>query len=184
VVLTHEALRRLLPSTPSKVIDLNAQLKALKGESGENLPSAGLALTSQNLVYVIYTSGSTGRPKGTAMPHRSMVNLMEWHRKVFSTREGQRVLQFAALSFDVAFQETFSTLCSGGTLMLIDEWVRRDPGALLEFLSRQSIERLFVPPLMLQRLAECSQSAHTPTTNLSDVVTAGEQPPFAWLGPA
>ena len=67
------------------------------------------------------------------------------------------MLQFAALSFDVAFQEIFSTLCTGGTLVLLDEWVRRDARALLELLSSQSIERLFVPPLMLQSLAESLQ---------------------------
>ena len=41
--------------------------------------------------------------------------------------ETKRVLQFAALSFDVAFQEIFSTLCTGGALFMIDEWVRSTP---------------------------------------------------------
>ena len=62
------------------------------------------------------------------------------------------MLQFAALSFDVAFQEIFSTLCTGGTLVLLSEWLRRDGRGLLEFLSERRVERLFVPPLMLQSL--------------------------------
>ena len=44
----------------------------------------------------------------------------------------EEVLQFAALSFDVAFQETFSTLCHGGTLVLLDEGVRKDIRALTD----------------------------------------------------
>ena len=102
----------------------------------------GLGVTSESLVYVIYTSGSTGRPKGTAMRHRSVVNLIEWHRSGLGAAEGRRVLQFAALTFDVAFQEIFSTLCAGGTLVLLDEWVRRDPKALLQLLRSRSIHRL------------------------------------------
>src|SRR6185312_10556544 len=94
--------------------------------------------------------------------------------------EGKRVMQFAALSFDVAFQEIFSTLCTGGTLVLIDEWVRRDVRALGELLARRSIHRLFVPPLMLQSLAEqglseLGKSGAETAAPLEDVITAGEQ---------
>jgi acyl-coenzyme A synthetase/AMP-(fatty) acid ligase len=83
------------------------------------------------------------------------------------------------LSFDVAFQETFSTLCTGGTLVLLNEWIRRDAHALSEFLSHHRIQRLFVPPLMLQSLAECAtplgptQLSATPSP-LQEIITAGE----------
>jgi amino acid adenylation domain-containing protein len=176
VVLTHEKLKAVLPETPAEVITLDAKLREISAYADENLSAAGLELSAQNPVYVIYTSGSTGRPKGTAMAHHSMVNLIEWHRKNLPSDEGQRVLQFAALSFDVAFQEIFSTLCTGGTLVLVDEWTRRDAQALAEFLSSRSIQRLFVPPLMLQSLAECFKTAGVvPPGSLQDVITAGEQ---------
>jgi amino acid adenylation domain-containing protein len=175
LVLTQEELRGVLPATQSEVIALDTKLQDISGYVEENLSVAELGLTSRNLVYVIYTSGSTGRPKGTAMAHGSMINLIEWHRENFCNGEGRRVLQFAALSFDVAFQETFTTLCTGGTLMLVQEWMRRDAQALTEFLSSRSIERLFVPPLMLQSLAECCQGTGTVPAALRDVITAGEQ---------
>lgn len=130
---------------------------------------------ADNLLYVIYTSGSTGRPKGTAMPHSSMVNLIEWQRTALPDTTGTRVLQFAALSFDVAFQEIFTTLCSGGTLLLVEEWVRRDVRALFELLRAQRVERLFLPPMMLQALAEYANGAGVAALHLRDVITAGEQ---------
>jgi amino acid adenylation domain-containing protein/thioester reductase-like protein len=175
VVLTHSELRALLPGTKARHVALDTQLREIAGYIEENLRVAELGLTSRNLVYVIYTSGSTGRPKGTAMSHRSMINLIEWHRRTFRVLEGCRVQQFAALSFDVAFQEIFSTLCTGGTLVLLPEWVRRDAMALTEFLSRNDIQRLFVPPLMLQTLAEYSGAMATHPERLQDVITAGEQ---------
>lgn len=176
MVLTQEKLKPLLPPTPVEVIALDAKVIEIETCGGGNILSTALGMTAQNLVYVIYTSGSTGRPKGTAMAHRSMTNLIEWHRNSFYTGEGHRVLQFAPLSFDVAFQETFSTLCTGNTLVLLDEWVRRDTQELAEFLSSQAIQQLFVTPLMLQSLAERFNSATaTYPAGLRDVITAGEQ---------
>jgi amino acid adenylation domain-containing protein len=175
IVLTQSELVPVLPSSRAEVVVLDERLKEIGANIRENLPRSDLGLSPQHLVYVIYTSGSTGRPKGTAMPHRSMVNLIEWHRGTFSRNAGARVLQFAALSFDVAFQETFSTLCTGGTLVLVDEWIRRDARALVAFLREQSIQRLFVPPLMLQSLAESATSAEVVPRSLQDIITAGEQ---------
>jgi amino acid adenylation domain-containing protein len=175
VVLTQKELIATLPQTQAEVIALDELLRNIAGNVKDNLSTLELGLQPRDLVYVIYTSGSTGRPKGTAMAHGSMVNLIEWHRSTFGTEEGTRVLQFAALSFDVAFQETFSTLCTGGTLVLLDEWVRRDARALVAFLSHHSIERLFLPPLMLQSVAEYCRTTGTLPGTLRDVITAGEQ---------
>jgi amino acid adenylation domain-containing protein len=172
LVLTQGSLATLIPST-HEVIQIDTALMAASEHSHEKLESAGVRLTRQNLVYVIYTSGSTGRPKGTAMTHRAMVNLVEWHQKKLPRM--QRVAQFAALSFDVAFQEIFTTLASGGSLVMMDEWIRRDAIALLEFIRINSIQRLFLPPLVLQALAENISDDALPPSCLNDVITAGEQ---------
>ena len=174
-VLTHTKLCAVLPDTDLHVIALDSKLPHIAGYVPDKLPAADLRQCGNDLVYTIYTSGSTGRPKGTAMRHCSMVNLIEWHRRTLSAAGGRRVLQFAALGFDVAFQEIFSTLCTGGTLVMVQEWLRRDPRALLEFLGTHKIERLFVPPLMLQSLAEYADSNATGPLALQDVITAGEQ---------
>jgi amino acid adenylation domain-containing protein len=171
VVVMQESLRGRLPAMQADQVLLDS--RGIAGDASKNVLPADRGQFSHDLVYVIYTSGSTGRPKGIAMPHRAMANLIQWHRSTLGSSEGCRVLQFAALSFDVAFQEIFSTLCTGGTLVLLDEWVRRDPHALTALLHDRSIDRLFLPPLMLQSLAEyCLNS--TPLPRLRDIITAGE----------
>jgi amino acid adenylation domain-containing protein len=175
LVLAEDNFRAVLPVTQAHLVSLDTKLREIAEYVDENLSAAELALSPQHLVYVIYTSGSTGRPKGVAMAHSSLVNLIDWHRRTFDTTEGLRVLQFAPLGFDVSFQETFSTLCTGGTLVLLDEWLRREPLALIDFLSRESIQRLFVPPMVLQSLAEFSKSSSVDLGSLQDVITAGEQ---------
>ena len=124
------------------------------------------------LAYVIYTSGSTGRPKGVAVAHVSTTHLIRWHAASMPVPAGARVLQNAPLSFDVSVQELFATFADGGTLVLIDEALRRDPPALRRFLSEQRIARLFLTPVLLYRLAELPGP---PLPDLRDVIAAGEQ---------
>lgn len=124
------------------------------------------------LAYVLYTSGSTGRPKGVAMPHGPLVNLLEWQG---TCSEGnRRTLQFASPGFDVSFQEIFSTWTSGGTLVLAPDHVRRDPSALLKMLESENIERLFLPVVMLEYLAQAAELAKWYPTSLREVFVAGE----------
>src|SRR5581483_1174563 len=174
VILTQARLLPLLPATAAQIVDPDTVLQQIGSVSQENLPQ-GLATDSGRLVYLIYTSGSTGRPKGTAMPHRAMVNLMEWHRREWGAAAGRRVSQFAALSFDVALQEIFSTLSTGGTLVLLDECIRKDASALVQLFDERRIGRLFVPPLMLQSLAEACAGGQPPPRTLQDIICAGEQ---------
>ena len=47
--------------------------------------------------------------------------------------------------------------------------------ALMELLNAQTVERLFVPPLMLQGLAEHFNATGASAPSLRDVIVAGEQ---------
>ncbi len=125
--------------------------------------------------YVIYTSGSTGRPKAVVMPHRAAVNLISYQIQSSGYEGRLRTLQFASLSFDVSFQEIFSTLCAGGSLVLLRDETRRDAGELLRVITEQRVERLFLPFVALQHLAEeADREEHVPSS-LRQVITAGEQ---------
>lgn len=176
VLITQEKWRCILPRTQAQVLTMEAITSSFASEIVRP-SSIEVSGSDGDLVYVIYTSGSTGSPKGVTMTHRAMVNLIEWHRRCFGDDGGRVVLQFAALSFDVSFQEIFSTLCTGNALMLLDEVTRRDTQSLASFLRAHLIQRLFIPPMMLQSLAEyyCMNAGIVPPQNLLDVITAGEQ---------
>jgi amino acid adenylation domain-containing protein len=172
VLLTQQRLLAILPSHDARTVCLDTDQELI--DSHDEGPIAAAA-TLDDLGYVIYTSGSTGQPKGVAMEHRPLANLLEWQLESFSSPTAARTLQFASLSFDVAFQEMFSTWCSGGTLVLIDEAVRRDPEALLAFVSEQRVERLFLPFVALQNLCEAAAHLGASIPSLREVITAGEQ---------
>ena len=128
----------------------------------------------ESTAYVIYTSGSTGAPKGVAMVHRALTNLIRWQLNCPPFLSSLRTLQFSSLSFDVSFQEIFSTLCAGGSLVLIDEETHRDPNRLWRLLREEAIERLFLPFVALQQLAEAADLNGMPDNSLRRIITAGE----------
>ncbi len=158
-----------MPETAAAVICLD-QFDFTRGDSN-NID--GKANRGES-VYAIYTSGSTGKPKGVELTHAGLSNLIQWQSAQPGLRESSRTLQFASLSFDVSFQELFTTWAQGGTVVLVDEELRRDLPQLARFIATDSIERVYLPYAALQPLAD---SIATSGLNYSvkDVIVAGEQ---------
>jgi len=170
VLLTSERAAASLPRSNVRVLRLDRDWEQIAPESSDNLQ---VPIAGDNLAYVIYTSGSTGWPKGVAMTCGALSNLICWQLKELP--EPSRTLQFASLSFDVSFQELFATWCSGGTLYLVTDEVRHDPPAMLRFLAERRVERIFVPFIYLQHLAEAFADGGPAPVSLREVITAGEQ---------
>ena len=168
LVLTQRSLAGQLPSD-METLCLDTEWPAA-GEVAPGVLSAG----DNGAFYVIYTSGSTGTPKGVEMGRQAIANLVAWQCEA-SVRPDVRTAQFAALGFDVSAQEIFSTLCGGGTLVLVPEALRSDPQGLVQFLDKRGVERLFLPFVALQQMAEAAQSQKSTLSALREVITAGEQ---------
>jgi amino acid adenylation domain-containing protein len=171
VLFSQEHLNDRLPVTRGKVVLLDGD--ASSAGSDRSTPPALLA-GPEHLAYVIFTSGSTGRPKGVAMPHAPLCNLLAWQRSRFVHQGPRRTLQFTSPSFDVAFQEIFSTLVTGGTVVVVPDEARRDFDRLAALVDAERIERMFLPPLALGELARRLPAA-PPSAPAVEVITAGER---------
>ncbi|BAY25366.1 amino acid adenylation [Calothrix sp. NIES-2100] len=172
VLLTQQSILDRLPQHQAKLVCLDTDAGVISQFSQDNLISG---VQPNNLVYIIYTSGSTGQPKGIAMNQLALCNLILWHGENLKIARAAKTLQFASINFDVSFQEIFTTWCSGGTLFLISEELRRDALALLGFLQQKAVERLFVPFVALQQLAEVAVSSELVNSHLREIITAGEK---------
>lgn len=95
--------------------------------------------------YMIYTSGSTGKPKGVVVPHRALANHAGAMMDTYSLGPEDRVLQFAALSFDVAAEEIYPTLLAGARLVLRTPEVATDFDELERFVTDHGISVLNLP---------------------------------------
>ena len=172
VLISQSSLIESLPKVDATLLCVDEVWEQAANESDQN---PGAAATPENLAYVIYTSGSTGTPKGVAMHHRPLCNLVTWQLGASQLPYDTRTLQFAPLSFDVSFQETFSTWCSGGTLVLISQDLRRDTARLWDFISDKSLGRVFLPVAALKQLTGLIALELKAPVRLRQIITAGEQ---------
>ena len=155
-------------SAPKLVVD---ELKKSTSGPDNSFPTS----EADDLLYVLFTSGSTGRPKGVAMHHAPLTNLIQWQLRTSVCKAGDRTLQFAPISFDVSFQEIFTTFAQGGTLVLITDEDRLNSTQLLRKIIAQKINRIIVPFVALQYLAEAVERTGEVPSTLKEVFTSGEQ---------
>lgn len=117
VLLTQQALRHALPSTPAEEVALDDIWPLVsQGEAGNPTGTA----TEENLFYVIYTSGSTGRPKGVAITHGSVQTLIQWAKTVYEPDDLSGVLASTSICFDISVFELFVPLSWGGKVILAE----------------------------------------------------------------
>ncbi|HEY9194980.1 MAG TPA: amino acid adenylation domain-containing protein, partial [Mucilaginibacter sp.] len=135
----------------------------------ENYDAARLnsSVAAEQLAYIIYTSGSTGRPKGVMIEHRSVVNLVLAHKRDLRLKPGTRFLQFASFGFDASCNEIFSTLLTGGCLVMCSKESLLSAEDFSRLLSKQKVEIAILPPAFQQFIE------NVPDT-LRVVVSAGE----------
>ena len=99
--------------------------------------------------YVIYTSGSTGEPKGVMVSHRAIVNRLLWMREHYGFGPDERFLQKTAYTFDVSVWELFLPMLCGGTLVVAEPDVHKDPQALAALIRRERVDVVHFVPSML-----------------------------------
>jgi amino acid adenylation domain-containing protein len=142
VLVTQERLLPNLPEHDAKIVCLDTAEGLIACESEAN----PVRRTSPaNLACLLYTSGSTGQPKGTLLQHRSLVNYTTAAAARYALAPGDRVLQFAPISFDASAEEIFPTLSSGAALVLRTDAMLTTPASFLQWCQEWAISVLDLP---------------------------------------
>jgi amino acid adenylation domain-containing protein/non-ribosomal peptide synthase protein (TIGR01720 family) len=134
-------------------------------------------LRPDNAAYLIYTSGSTGVPKGVTVEHRNLSNLLAAHRAGFLQHgERLRVALTATFSFDTSLEGPL-LMADGHELHLIDDNLRHDPHALVDYIAEHHIDFLDLTPTYLQQLLPAGLLTNPPRI----LMLGGEAlPPPIW----
>ncbi|MFY1672841.1 non-ribosomal peptide synthetase [Plantactinospora sp. WMMB334] len=149
IVLTQNRLRERIPEATSRsIVEVDTDWKAIAAAGADAAPLEEVA-GRDSLAYVIYTSGSTGQPKGVLIEHRALQSFIASYRRVFELGPHDRMLQLAALSFDMSQGEIFAGLTAGATLILVDKESGSAPDALAALMRAQQVSYICMSPTML-----------------------------------
>ncbi|MGH3933738.1 MAG: amino acid adenylation domain-containing protein, partial [Pseudonocardiaceae bacterium] len=157
-ISTGGEVRGAWPDTTTELVLDEQQVVAALQHHPDSNPTDGECLGSldpYSSAYVIYTSGSTGQPKGVVVEHRSLVNLLVNHRNgVVATAGGERlrVALTSVFSFDASLEGPV-LMADGHELHLIDDEIRLDPAALVDYVAEHRIDvAADVTPSYVQQL--------------------------------
>ncbi|MFC7644714.1 AMP-binding protein [Streptosporangium lutulentum] len=122
---------------------------------------------------MIYTSGSTGLPKGVVVEHGALAARVAWMKEVYGLGPGDRVVQFASLSFDAHAEEIYPALAAGATLELLPDGAVTLPEILAGPRGRE-VTVLDLPTAYWHRLVDQMDDVAWPE-RLRLVILGGEQ---------
>jgi amino acid adenylation domain-containing protein len=148
VLLTQSHLLDSLPSHNGPRLSLDSDWDIIGKEKTDNPTSR---VTPGNLAYVIYTSGSTGQPKGVMIPHRALVNYLNWCTETYEVAKGCGAPVHSSISFDLTITSLFSPLMVGRTVFLVADGIENLVEALL---ARDNYSLVKITPAHLRALAE------------------------------
>ncbi|HEY0640001.1 MAG TPA: amino acid adenylation domain-containing protein, partial [Pseudonocardiaceae bacterium] len=119
------------------------------------------------LAYVIFTSGSTGVPKGVELTHRAALNTVDDLNGRYGVGPDDRVLAVSALDFDLSVYDVFGLLGAGGTVVCVDEDLRRDAHAWAELVRAHGVTVWNTVPALLDMLLVAATAEDLATLRLA-----------------
>ncbi len=101
-------------------------------------------IAANDLAYIMYTSGSTGKPKGVQIEHLALATYLDADIDCFGLTENDRTLQFSTLCFDIAIEEIFPPLLSGGCVVVRPRGRADNSNELSTLIARFSITSVHI----------------------------------------
>ena len=137
----------------------------------ENLTNINTPL---DLIYIIYTSGSTGTPKGAMLMHKNVVRLMKNDKFLFDFTDKDVWTMFHSVSFDFSVWEMYGALLYGGKLVVVPDYVAKDPNLYLDLMDKEGVTVLNQTPTYFYNLLSSEVKAPHPNLKIRYIVYGGE----------
>ena len=174
MTLVDAASSALVDAAHAPVVIARLRAEAL----GASIEPVDARTDATHLAYVIYTSGSSGRPKGVEIEHRQITRLFTACAQHFAAVDDDVWAALHSVAFDASVWEIWGALGSGGTLLMVDRALCRDPHALHAHLAGAGVTVLLQTPAALRLLIEaqgqCQPDVGAPQLALRVLLSGGE----------
>ncbi|MEX2375261.1 MAG: amino acid adenylation domain-containing protein [Dehalococcoidia bacterium] len=140
---------------------------------------------SIDIAYVLFTSGSTGTPKGVMIPHKAIIDYIDWCVDEYGLTAEDVISNHAPLYFDNSTFDLYTAFHTGATLHLVHEELNAVIPFLVSWIRERRITTFFCVPSVLRMLLRSRRLKADSFPELRHVIAAGEVLPpdvvAAWM---
>ncbi|XLS27836.1 amino acid adenylation domain-containing protein [Flavobacteriaceae bacterium M23B6Z8] len=134
-----------------------------------------LNIDTDSLCVTIFTSGSTGNPKGAMNEHKGRINHALATIDYLKMDTETVLVQNASHSFDISVWQTFTTIVSGGTTLILgDELVNTPERLLKSMIDNKATVFQLVPSYLSMLLEVIAEDSNMYPLALKNLVCCGE----------
>jgi len=129
---------------------------------------------SIDIAYVLFTSGSTGVPKGVMIPHKAIIDYIDWCVDEYDLGADDVIANHAPLYFDNSTFDLYTAFKTGAELHLVDDAVNDFIPALIKWIDKRQISTFFCVPSVLSMLLRSRRMKDDSFASLRHLICAGE----------
>ena len=179
IVIVDDYSQPILESLiPEKDRPLLLNIGRLKSADTSPIDYQNLSI---DIAYVLFTSGSTGTPKGVMIPHKAIIDYIDWCVETYELTENDVIANHAPLYFDNSTFDIYTAFKSGATLHLVHDDLNMVLPSLVQWIDKRKISTFFCVPSVLTLLMQSRRLKDDCFTHLRHIICAGEALPPASL---
>ena len=157
----------LLPENQIQLINI----KQFAGGDESPIECKNLSI---DIAYVLFTSGSTGTPKGVMIPHKAIIDYIDWCAETYELTDQDVIANHAPLYFDNSTFDLYTAFKTGATLHLVHEELNAVIPLLVRWLREREITTFFCVPSVLTMLLKSRRLKEDSFPRLRHLICAGE----------
>ena len=175
VIIVDDHSQSLLePLLPIKDKALMVNLDQVKSTDDSPVSYQNISI---DIAYVLFTSGSTGTPKGVMIPHKAIIDYIDWCVDIYSLSSKDIIANHAPLYFDNSTFDIYTAFKTGATLHLVHDELNSVLPTLVKWIDQRNITVFFCVPSVLTLLLKSRRLKEDSLQSLRHFICAGEPLP-------
>lgn len=171
IIVDNHSLSILEALIPKSELPLLVNIDLLDSQDKSAVEYKNLSI---DIAYVLFTSGSTGTPKGVMIPHKAIIDYIDWCVDIYELSNKDIIANHAPLYFDNSTFDIYTAFKTGATLHLVHEELNSVLPSLVKWIDQHEITVFFCVPSVLTLLLKSRRLKEGNFQKLRHLICAGE----------